>query len=193
MSVRHRLKSSEYHIDPFAKIIGTDPKIAGARNIAKKVAKGDSSVLLYGETGTGKEIFAKAIHKASSRAGRPFVPVNCAAIPESLMESELFGYEAGSFTGALKTGKLGKFEAADLGTIFLDEICDMSPLLQAKLLRTLQERTVERIGGATQIPIDGRFITATNQDLEQMVADGLFPADLYYPLDGGKIGLSPLL
>jgi transcriptional regulator with PAS, ATPase and Fis domain len=192
LSLGRRWKSSEYHIDPFAKIIGTNPKIAGARSIAKRVARGDSSVVLYGETGTGKEIFAEAIHKAGRRAKGPFVPVNCAAIPEALMESELFGYEAGSFTGALRTGRLGKFEAAGSGTIFLDEICDMSPLLQAKLLRTLQERTVERIGGTTQIPIDVRFITATNQHLEQMVADGLFRADLYYRLNVVKIELPPL-
>jgi len=192
LSLGHKWEPSEYHIDPFAKIIGTDPKIVGARNIARRVARGDSSVVLYGETGTGKEIFAEAIHKAGSRAKGPFVPVNCAAIPEALVESELFGYEAGSFTGALRTGRLGKFEAAASGTIFLDEICDMSPLLQAKLLRTLQERTVERIGGTTQIPIDVRFITATNQDLEQMVADGLFRADLFYRLNVVKIELPPL-
>ncbi|NLJ60299.1 MAG: sigma-54 factor interaction domain-containing protein, partial [Firmicutes bacterium] len=143
LSLKLRRKLLEYHVDPFAGIIGTDPGIATARNIAKRVAQGDSSVILHGETGTGKEIFAEAIHRASKRAKGPFVAVNCAAIPESLMESELFGYEAGAFTGALTTGKLGKFEAATSGTIFLDEIGDMSPMLQAKLLRTIQERTVE--------------------------------------------------
>jgi transcriptional regulator with PAS, ATPase and Fis domain len=192
LSLGRKWESSKCHIDPFSKIIGTDPKIAKARNVAKRVARGDSSVILYGETGTGKEIFAEAIHRASSRAKGPFIPVNCAAIPESLMESELFGYEAGSFTGALRTGKLGKFEAADSGTIFLDEICDMSPLLQAKLLRTIQERTVERIGSSTHIPIDVRFITATNKNLEQMVADGLFREDLYYRLNVIRLELPPL-
>ncbi len=192
MSLKLRRKLLEYHVDPFAGIIGTDPGIATARNIAKRVAQGDSSVILHGETGTGKEIFAEAIHRASKRAKGPFVAVNCAAIPESLMESELFGYEAGAFTGALRTGKLGKFEAATSGTIFLDEIGDMSPMLQAKLLRTIQERTVERIGSLTYIPIDVRFITATGKNLDEMVADGLFRADLYFRLNVIKIRLPPL-
>lgn len=192
MSLRLRRESSEYHVDAFAGIIGTDPGIATARSTAKRVAQGDSNVILYGETGTGKEIFAKAIHRASKRAKGPFVAINCAAIPESLMESELFGYEAGAFTGALRTGKLGKFEAATSGTIFLDEIGDMSPMLQAKLLRTIQERTVERIGSLTHIPIDVRFITATSKNLDEMVADGLFRADLYFRLNVIKLSLPPL-
>ncbi|NLS44633.1 MAG: sigma 54-interacting transcriptional regulator [Firmicutes bacterium] len=182
----------EHFKDPFAGIIGNHPKILKARNIAKRVAKGDSSIILYGETGTGKEAFARAIHKASPRRKRPFIPVNCAAIPESLIESELFGYEPGSFTGALKKGKIGKFQAANLGTIFLDEICDMSLLLQAKLLRTIQDRTVERIGSPTPTPVDIRFITATNKNLEEMMRDFAFREDLYYRLNVIKIQLPPL-
>ena len=149
--MEHRQRSSEYNTEPFAGIIGTHPRIVRARKIAERVARGDSNVLLYGETGTGKEIFARAIHDASPRAKGPFIPINCASIPEALMESELFGYEPGSFTGALSTGKVGRFEAAARGTIFLDEIHDMSPMLQAKLLRVLQERKVQRIGGTRQI------------------------------------------
>lgn len=192
MALEHRQRSSEYNTEPFAGIIGTHPRIVRARKIAERVARGDSNVLLYGETGTGKEIFARAIHDASPRAKGPFIPINCAAIPEALMESELFGYEPGSFTGALSTGKVGMFEAAARGTIFLDEICDMSPMLQAKLLRVLQERKVQRIGGTRQISIDVRFITATNQDLEELVEEGLFRADLYYRLNVVTIHLPPL-
>lgn len=149
-------------------------------------------MLLVGETGTGKELFAKAIHLASGRASGPFVAVNCAAIPETLIESELFGYEHGSFTGARPDGKKGMFEVASSGTIFLDEVGDMPLALQAKVLRVLQERTIQRVGGTAEIPVDIRLIAATNRDLERMVAEGIFRMDLFYRLNVINIRIPPL-
>ncbi|HHY31748.1 MAG TPA: sigma 54-interacting transcriptional regulator [Firmicutes bacterium] len=178
--------------DPFAAIIGSSPGIAAARILARRAARGSSNVLLLGETGVGKEVFARAIHEAGSRAHGPFVVVNCAAVPEALMESELFGYEAGAFTGALKSGKPGKFEQASGGTLFLDEVGDMPLTLQAKLLRVVQERVVERLGGTSGIPADARLIAATNKNLRQMVASGAFREDLYYRLDVITITIPPL-
>ncbi|MCR4402005.1 MAG: sigma 54-interacting transcriptional regulator [Firmicutes bacterium] len=178
--------------DPFSAIIGRSPGVAAARDLARRAARGGSNVLLLGETGVGKEVFARAIHDASGRASGPFVVVNCAAVPETLMESELFGYEEGAFTGALRSGKPGKFEQASGGTIFLDEIGDMPLVLQAKVLRAIQERAVERLGGTKEVPVDARLIAATNKDLRKMVSTGEFREDLYYRLDVVTITIPPL-
>lgn len=155
-------------------------------------SRSTSTILITGESGTGKELFARSIHNHSDRVDNPFVTVNCAAIPDNLLESELFGYEEGSFTGAKKGGKLGKFELADKGTIFLDEIGDMSLHLQAKLLRVLQERELDKIGGKSNIFIDVRIIAATNKNLETMVKNGSFREDLYYRLNVIPIKLPSL-
>ncbi len=156
-----------------------------------RVASKDVTVLIRGESGTGKELVARAIYQHSHRSGGPFLAVNCAAIPESLLESELFGHEKGSFTGADQR-RIGKFEQCNGGTIFLDEVGDMSPLVQSKVLRVLQEQQFERVGGNQTIQTDVRIIAATNRDLEQMVADGTFRSDLYYRLNGFTIDLPPL-
>lgn len=157
----------------------------------RKVASTDMTVLILGESGTGKELTARAVHEKSARKDKPFVPINSAAIPENLLEAELFGYERGAFTGAYNTKK-GKFELADGGTIFLDEIGDLSPALQAKLLRFLEDRMVERIGGRSAKKIDVRFIAATNCDIKSDIRDGRFRADLYYRLDAFTINLPPV-
>lgn len=167
----------------FNDIIGSSDKIEQLKITGKAFAQSDSTILIQGETGTGKELLAQALHSASSRKDKAFIPVNCAAIPENLLESELFGYEEGSFTGAKKGGKPGRFEVASGGTIFLDEIGDMPLFLQAKLLRVLQEKTVERIGSAKQIPIDVRIVAATHKDLEELVAEKKFRSDLFYRLN----------
>ena len=175
----------------FDDIICESSKMKNIINLARKAAREDSTILITGESGTGKEIFANAIHAESPRAGKPFIKVNCAAIPENLLESELFGYEAGAFTGASKL-KLGKFELASGGTIFLDEIGDMSPMLQAKLLRVIQEREIERIGGSKPIKIDVRIISATNRDLLALIGSGAFREDLYFRLNVININIPPL-
>ncbi len=167
----------------FEDILGNSEAITQAKNSAIRIAHSSSTVLIQGETGSGKELFARAIHDASTRNRGPFVAINCSAIPENLMESELFGYEEGAFTGARKAGRMGKFELAMNGTIFLDEIGDMPLNLQTKLLRVLQENTVERVGGNTLIPVDIRILAATNKDLEEMVAEREFRNDLYYRLN----------
>jgi DNA-binding NtrC family response regulator len=159
--------------------------------VAEAVARSEATVLLQGESGTGKELVSRLIHKNSARRDQPFVAVNCAALPANLLESELFGHEKGAFTGAAAR-KLGKFELAHGGTILLDEISEMDLLLQAKLLRVLQEREVDRVGGAEPIPIDVRVITTTNRNLEQMVRDNQFRADLYYRLNVIPLTLPPL-
>ena len=157
-----------------------------------KLAEDDqSTVLIQGESGTGKELVAKAIHKHSPRKGKNFVPINCAAIPEDLLESELFGYAKGAFTGA-NSAKTGRIEYADGGTLFLDEIGDMKPLLQAKLLRVLQEREFEPVGGLKPIPVDVRVIAATHRNLEQMVEEGKFREDLFYRLSVIPVNIPPL-
>ena len=166
----------------FDSLIGNSPTFLDAKDQAKKAAKSDSNVLILGESGTGKELFAHSIHNDSKRSMGVFIKVNCAAIPAELLESELFGYEEGSFTGAKKGGKIGKFEAADGGTIFLDEIGELPLHMQVKLLRVLQEKEVERIGSTRSIPIDVRIIAATNRNLEEMVEKGEFRLDLYYRL-----------
>lgn len=163
-------------------ILGGSPQLVEAKYMGKKAALTTSNVLLLGESGTGKELFAHAIHNDSGRGDYPFIKVNCAAIPGDLLEAELFGYEEGAFTGARKGGKIGKFELANGGTIFLDEIGDMPMDMQVKILRVLQEREVERIGGSENIRLDIRVIAATNKDLEKQVEKGLFREDLYYRL-----------
>ena len=151
----------------------------------------DSTVLITGESGTGKELIARAIHQESSREAKPLVPVNCGAIPEELLESELFGHEKGAFTSAIRT-RIGRFEMAEGGTVFLDEIGEMSPQLQVKLLRVLQERQFERVGGTRTITADIRVVTATNQNLKEAVKEGRFREDLYYRLDVIPIQAPPL-
>jgi len=175
----------------FEDIVCASGKMKNVINLARKAAREDSTILITGESGTGKEIFANAIHSESPRNGKPFIKVNCAAIPENLLESELFGYEAGAFTGASKL-KLGKFELANGGTIFLDEIGDMSPILQAKLLRVIQEREIERIGGSKPIKIDVRIISATNRVLLALISSGAFREDLYFRLNVIDIHIPPL-
>lgn len=175
----------------FQEIIGRSKKMMEIYRLIKKGSENDAMVLIRGESGTGKELVAQAIHRASSRANKPFVTVNCAALPENLLESELFGYEKGAFTGATQR-HIGKFEQASGGSIFLDEIGDMSLATQAKLLRVLQNREIYRLGGSQQIIVDVRIISATHQNLEEMVADGRFRNDLYYRLNVFPIVLPPL-
>ncbi|MFQ5692258.1 MAG: sigma-54-dependent transcriptional regulator [Nitrospinota bacterium] len=175
----------------FDNIIGDSEAIQKVIRMVEMVAESDSSILLQGESGTGKEIVAKAIHYNSPRTDNPLVTVNCGALPENLMESELFGYERGAFTGAT-SAKPGRFEMAEGGTIFLDEVGDMTPMLQVKLLRVLQEHTFERLGGTKTHKLNVRVIAATNQDLEKNVEDGKFREDLYYRLNVIPIVLPPL-
>jgi DNA-binding NtrC family response regulator len=163
----------------FPPIVGDSPAIRTVRAETERVAATDATVLLEGESGTGKELFARAIHALSSRRGAPFIAINCAAIPETLLESELFGHERGSFTGA-SARRLGKFELGDTGTLFLDEIGELSPATQGKLLRVLQERSFHRVGGTVPITVDVRIIAASNRPLEKLVAQGAFREDLYY-------------
>lgn len=168
----------------FDDMVGIDKYFLDAKFLALQVAQQPQTrVLITGETGTGKELFAQAIHNASSRSIYPFVRVNCAAIPENLLEAELFGYEDGAFTGAKKGGRLGKFELANNGTIFLDEIGEMPLAMQSKLLVALQEREIERVGGHRSIKLDVRVISATNRNLQEMVENGFFREDLYYRLN----------
>ncbi|MEN6349113.1 MAG: sigma 54-interacting transcriptional regulator [Syntrophomonas sp.] len=181
--------SAKYY---FNHIVGNNPSLIEQKNLAARAARTISTVLITGESGTGKEIFAHAIHNLSPRFRGPFIKVNCAAVPENLLESELFGYAEGAFTGALKEGKPGKFELADEGTIFLDEIADMSLSMQAKLLRVLQDREVERVGGIHTTRVNVRVIAATNQDLPRQVAQNKFREDLFYRLNVIVLNLCPL-
>jgi two-component system response regulator PilR (NtrC family) len=160
-------------------MVGKSPKMVEVYRTIGTVAMGDSTILITGESGTGKELVARAIHEASSRKEKPFVSINCSAFPETLLESELFGYMKGAFTGAT-TNKKGLFEAAEGGSIFLDEIGDMTPAMQVKLLRVLQERLVRPLGGTAEIPVDVRVLAATNQDLPEQIRQGSFREDLYY-------------
>ena len=191
--LRDRLRVSghlaRYH---FSDILGESMAIRTAIRQAQRFAHVDSNILLMGETGTGKELFAQSIHNESDRANGPFVAVNCAAIPENLMESELFGYESGAFTGASKAGKPGLFEAAHEGTIFLDEVSEIPLSLQSRLLRVIQEREVRRVGANRVIPVNVRIICATNRDLLEMIRQGRFREDLYYRLKVLSIQLPPL-
>ncbi len=175
----------------FSDIIGTSAPIMDAITFAQKIAQTSSIVSIRGASGTGKELFAKAIHTESGRSGE-FVAVNCAALPESLLESELFGYEKGSFTGAEKNGKQGLFEIADKGTLFLDEIAEMPLGAQAKILRVIQEKSVRRIGGIREIPVDTRIITATSRLIEKMIKENEFREDLYYRINVLPIHVPPL-
>jgi len=184
-----RLKGSRYN---FKNIIGRSERLVQAKETARIAASGMSNVLIRGESGTGKELFAHAIHDSSLRRYGAFIRVNCAAIPSGLLESELFGYEGGAFTDAKKGGKPGKFELAQGGTLFLDEIGDMPLEMQAKMLRVLQEKEIERLGGERVIPLDIRLIAATNRNLEEMIKKGEFRQDLYYRLNVLKIEIPPL-
>ncbi|QEK12535.1 PAS domain-containing protein [Crassaminicella thermophila] len=179
-------------ITSFENIIGNSHCLEAVKLEAQKAAKTTSTVLIQGESGTGKELFARAIHFHSNRYRGPFIPINCAAIPEQLLESELFGYEEGAFTGSKKGGKTGKFELANKGTLFLDEIGDMPIHLQTKLLRVLQEYVIEKVGGKEFIPIDVRVIAATNKNLEQKVLEGEFREDLFYRLNVIPLNIPPL-
>ena len=172
-------------------IAGTSSGMSQVLDTARKVSKSDSSVLITGESGTGKELIARAIHNNSSRKSGPMVVINCGAIPGELLESELFGHEKGAFTGAHRS-RTGRFEIADKGTIFLDEIGDMSPELQVKLLRAIQERQFERVGGTGTIEVDIRVISATNKDLAAAISDGTFREDLFYRLNVIPIHILPL-
>ena len=176
----------------FKYIIGTSSAILEAINKSNIVASTDSTILIEGESGTGKELFARSINNESPRKDGSFIAINCSSIPENLIESELFGYEKGAFTGASTSGKKGKIELANNGTIFLDEIGDLPIYLQTKLLRVLQERTIDRLGGEKPININVRVISATNRDLKKMVEDGEFRLDLYYRLNVIPINLPSL-
>jgi transcriptional regulator with PAS, ATPase and Fis domain len=187
-----QLQKSESARFTWDHIFSKDPYMEKLKKSAAKAAKGRSTVLIRGESGTGKELFAHAIHNSSARSEGKFVVVNCAAIPEDLLESEFFGYEEGAFTGAKQRGKIGKFDLANGGTLFLDEIGDMSLSLQAKLLRVLQEREFYRVGGNVRVKVDVRIIAATNRNLEEMVRQGEFREDLYYRLNVISLNIPPL-
>lgn len=176
---------------PIDGIIATSPAMLKVLRDIEKIAPTDVTILLLGESGTGKELLARAVHRLSRRAGAPFVPINCAAIPETLLESELFGHEKGAFTGAVRQS-IGKIESANHGTLFLDEIGDVPLPMQVKLLRFLQDQIVERVGGRRPVQVDVRIVCATNQDLDRMMAAGRFREDLYYRLNEVKVGVPPL-
>ena len=187
----YREMQQRIQTDSFEGLLGTSTSMQAVFNSIRKVATTDAPVLILGESGTGKEMTAQAIHHRSGRKDGPFVAINCGAIPETLMESELFGHEKGSFTGA-HTQRKGRIEAGDGGTLFLDEIGEISPSLQVKLLRFLQERVIERVGGRQQIQVDTRVIAATNADLKKKMADGSFREDLYYRIAVVQIVLPPV-
>lgn len=186
-TLRRRLASE----GQFGQMIGRSAAMRRAFEMAERVAPTDSTVLILGESGTGKDLLAQEIHARSQRDGKPFVAVNCAALPETLIESELFGYERGAFTGAAQQKK-GRFEQANGGTLFLDEIGDMNPVTQSKVLRALENRTVERLGGTQSIPVDVRVISATHRNLPLAIRDGKFREDLFYRLRVVTIALPPL-
>ncbi len=189
---KEEYKKVESNRHSFDIMIGKNKNFIKIKKSAMKFAKTDFPILITGETGTGKEVFAQSIHKNSNRREKTMVSINCAAIPKDLIESELFGYEEGSFTGAKKGGKLGKFELANEGTIFLDEIGDMPYDMQSKLLRVLQENEIEKLGGTKTTKIDVRVIAATRQNLQEMIKQGTFREDLYYRLNVVNIEASPL-
>ncbi|MFC4024334.1 sigma-54 interaction domain-containing protein [Oceanobacillus longus] len=177
---------------PFSKLVGNSLPLNQTVRIARKAAKSDATTLILGESGTGKEVCARAIHETSDRSTGPFIPVNCGAIPSALFESELFGYEGGSFTGAERKGKAGKIEMADGGTLFLDEVGELPLEMQVKLLRVLQENSVYRIGDSKGKTINVRFIAATNQNLEQLMEEKRFRSDLFYRLNVIQLTMPPL-
>jgi sigma-54 specific flagellar transcriptional regulator A len=184
-------KSGNFNIDLFRSMVGNSRAIRHVRSLIEQVAKSDATVLILGESGTGKEVVARNLHYHSSRRSNPFVPINCGAIPGELLESELFGHEKGAFTGAI-SARQGRFEMAEGGTLFLDEIGDMPMSMQVKLLRVLQERTFERVGGTKQISADVRIVAATHRNLEDMIQEGKFREDLYYRLQVFPIDMPPL-
>ncbi|HWP35793.1 MAG TPA: sigma-54 dependent transcriptional regulator [Thermodesulfobacteriota bacterium] len=186
-----RLRGAVQAGEGLGRLIGRSPKMRAVFELIKTVAPVDSTVLILGETGTGKELVAREIHEASERRGKPFVAVSCGAIPETLLESELFGHDRGAFTGATRA-RPGKFEAADGGTIFLDEIGEIPPAVQHKLLRVLQEKEIERLGETRPVKVDVRVIAATHRDLEAMMREGRFREDLYYRLNVVPIRIPPL-
>ena len=185
------MKSEIGRREGFSHFVGKSPEMLKVFDLISRISSGRSSVLVVGESGTGKELVAKAIHENSPRANKPFVSINCAAIPENLIESELFGYMKGAFTGA-NVNRMGLFESANQGTFFLDEIGELPSQVQVKLLRVLQERSVRRLGSTTAAPVDVRIISATNRDLEEAVAEGKFREDLYYRLNVIRIPLPAL-
>jgi len=187
----NRALQAQQTASPMHGILTNDPGMLRVCRNVEKVAPSDATVLLLGESGTGKELLARALHQLSSRAEKRFIAINCAAIPENLLESELFGYEKGAFTGAVKQTR-GKIEYADGGTLFLDEVGDLPSALQAKILRFLQERVIERVGGREEIPVDSRIVCATHQNLKQMMEDGSFREDLYYRLSEIVMNIPPL-
>jgi two-component system NtrC family response regulator len=186
-----QLRESIEQRHSFDNIVSTSGAMESVLNMAARVSRVDSPVLITGESGTGKEMVARAIHQASGRAGKPFVAVNCAALNENLIESELFGHEKGAFTGAIRQKK-GRIESADEGTLFLDELGEISPEIQVKLLRFLQEGTFERVGGDSMLHADVRLIAATNRDLERAIAEGSFREDFYYRVNVVNIHIPPL-
>ena len=190
---KNELSTDPKAIYTFNNIIGSSDKSQEVMGLAKRVAKVDSNVLITGESGTGKELFAHSIHNASKRSLKPFVKINCGAIPAELFESEMFGYEEGAFTGAKKSGRKGKFEYANGGTILLDEIGDMPMNMQVKLLRVIQEKELVKVGGNDAIKVDVRIIASTNKSLEQLINDGKFREDLYYRLDVMHLRLPALM
>ncbi|MGD9567379.1 MAG: sigma-54 interaction domain-containing protein [Sedimentibacter sp.] len=192
INYKERLKKVQGNYFALGNIIGNNQKILELKETIRRVANSDSTILITGESGTGKEIFANAIHEISNRQDKNFVKINCAAIPENILESELFGYEEGAFTGARKGGKIGKFEMADDGTLFLDEIGDMSFDMQSKMLRVLQDKVVDKVGGNSPKKVNVRLIAATNQNLLEKIEKGEFREDLYYRLNVLMIELPPL-
>ena len=186
-----RLRAKVQQLSKPGGLVGQSPAFRATMDIVRQAAPSSATILLLGESGTGKELVARAIHDLSQRAESPFVPINCAAIPESILESELFGYERGAFTGAVGR-KEGRFERAHKGTLFLDEVGEMSPSVQVKLLRAIQEGEIERLGGTQPVKVDVRLVAATNRDLVQDVKEGRFREDLYYRLNVVRIGLPPL-
>lgn len=198
-ALKRQVNYFQEHINPhstarygFEDIVFQSPGMTGLLEEAKKIAQTNSHVIIWGESGTGKELLAHALHKESSRSGKPFIRVNCGAIPKELFESELFGYAEGAFTGAVKGGKKGKFELAHQGTLFLDEIGELPLQMQVKLLRVIQEKELERVGDGRHIPIDVRIIAATNRHLKKMVDEGEFREDLYYRLNVFQLRLPAL-
>lgn len=189
---RHELNMLQNHFDSLNRIIGHSPALLEIKQIISDYAASDLPILITGETGVGKELFAKAIHEMSPRKFHPYIKINCAAIPTELLESELFGYEPGAFSGASKTGKPGKFELANHGTILLDEIGEMPQTLQSKLLRVLQEQEFERIGGINTIKVNVRIICCTNQNLQQLIQAKRFRSDLYYRINTVELKIPPL-